>query len=91
MSKSMRATTVVRKLLGVTQLVVERVFFEGITLVLDVRPSWRLPRCGECCLPAPGYDEYPVRTWRHLALGLVPFVLQYAPRRVECPRCGILT
>ncbi len=85
----MRITTVFRKLLGVIQLFVEDVVFEADELVIHVRPSWRSPRCSRCGKRAPGYDRKPTRKWRHLGLGRYPIWLSYAPRRVDCPRCGV--
>ena len=85
----MRISTVLRKLLGVTGLVIGSVVFEEGGLVIDVRPRRRKPRCGECGRPRPAYDRSPVRKWRHLALGRVVFWLRYAPRRVDCPSCGV--
>lgn len=85
----MRITTVFRRLLAVTKLFVTAVRFEESRgLVVEVRPSWRNPRCGLCGGQAPGYDRRPTRYWRHLALGRSPLWLSYAPRRVRCERCG---
>ena len=88
----MRITTVARKLLGVISLFVTAVRLEHRTLVLGVRPRWRKPRCGRCKRCAPGYDTRPARTWKALPIGRVSVLLQYAPRRVSCPRCdGVYT
>ncbi len=39
--------------------------------------------------PGPGYDRLPVRRFELVPLwGMQAFPL-YAPRRVECPRCGV--
>jgi transposase len=38
-----------------------------------------------------GYDQAPERRWRHLGLGEIRLHLCYAPRRVECPACGVRT
>lgn len=84
----MRATTVVRKLIGVSDLFVKRVVFEYGEVVAIVRPSWKHPRCGECGGRAPGYDHARPRTWRHLSLGCHRLVLAYQPRRVSCAGCG---
>jgi transposase len=84
-----RISTVFRKLLDVTGLVVLTVGFEEEGLVIDVRPRWRKPRCGECGRKRPTYDRSPVRRWRHLALGRTVFWLRYAPRRVSCRTCGV--
>lgn len=85
----MRITTVFRRLVGVTRLFVKGVRFEPEGLVIQVRPSWRRPRCGNCRRRAPGYDRSPIRRWRHLALGRMKLWLEYAPRRVDCPDCGV--
>ena len=83
----MRFTTVARKLLGVITLFVTGGRFHNGALVLAVRPRWRKPRCGRCGRRAPGYDTRPPRTWKALPVGRVPVLLEYAPRRVLCPRC----
>lgn len=83
----MRVTTVFRRLLAVTQLVVVAVTFEEASLVLSVKPRWRRPKCGVCGRQAPCYDRRPERRWSHLHLGRTPIVLAYAPRRVSCRTC----
>jgi len=83
-----RVTTVFRRLVGVTKLVVDRVSFEDGAIVLAVRPRWRRPRCGECGAVRPGYDTARGRRWRHLNLGRHRIVLEYEPRRVSCAACG---
>ena len=83
----MRVTTVFRRLLGVTQLVVVAVVLAERSIILSVRPRWRRPRCGRCGRVAPGYDRRPTRRWRHLHLGRMPILLEYAPRRVNCAAC----
>jgi transposase len=83
-----RAITLFRCLIGVSDLFVEDVSFEDQALVAVVRPRWRRPRCGECEGVAPGCDREPKRRWRHLNLGALRIVLEYAPRRVNCRRCG---
>src|SRR6266542_475006 len=81
--EAVRVATVFRKLLGVTGLLVSSVAFEEDGLIIDVRPRWRRPRCGECCRQRPAYDQVEPRLWRHLALGRQVFWLRYATRRVE--------
>lgn len=85
----MRISKVITKLLGITHLVVCAISFEAIGLVVDVRPRQGKPRCGRCGRRQPAYDRSPSRLWRHLALGRTVFWLRYAPRRVECRRCGV--
>jgi transposase len=84
-----RISTVFRKLLGVTGLLVSSVAFEKEGLVIDVRPHRKKPRCGQCGRKRPAYDRSPPRKWRHLALGRMVFWLRYAPRRVSCGTCGV--
>ena len=86
----MRVTTLLRRLLGVTQLHVEQVRI-GTTGMLRVstRPSWRRSRCGMCGRRAVRYDRQPARLWRHLPWGRVTVWLRYAPWRVSCGRCGV--
>lgn len=81
--------TVVRKLLGVSSIVVEELELEEEGLVIHLRPRSGKPRCGKCGHRCPGYDRSPRRRWRHLALGRWPFWLEYTPRRVHCRRCGV--
>lgn len=85
----MRITTLLRRLLGVSQTVVRRVRFDGDQLLVDVSPSWRKPRCGLCGQRAPGYDRPKERRWRDVALGGVVVWLVYHVRRVECATCGV--
>ena len=86
----MRLTTVLRRLLGVTQMYVQAVELPADgPLTVSVSPSWRRSRCGACGQRAPRYDRQPVRTWRHLSWGRMPACLRYAPWRVSCPRCGV--
>ena len=85
----MRLTTLLRRLLGVTQMYVKQVKMaaDGPLTVSSVEPSWRRARCGTCGKRAPRYDRQPVREWRHLSWGRMPAWLRYAPWRVSCRRC----
>ena len=85
----MRLTTLLRRLLGVTQMYVKQVEMAAdCPLVVSVAPSWRRSRCGTCGRRAARYDRQPIREWRHLSWGRVPALLRYAPWRVSCRRCG---
>ena len=87
-----RITSLLRKVIAVTRLFfVTDVSLVSRGLVLEVKPAKRKPRCGRCGKVAPGYDRRKLRYWRHLAFGRVLIWLAYAPRRVECPDCGIMT
>jgi transposase len=86
----MRITTVFRRLLGVTKMFVKDVqFCLDASLGIEVRPSWRLSRCGQCSRRAPRYDRRPVRRWRHLPWGRTSVDLLYEPWRVDCEHCGV--
>ena len=87
----MRFNTVARRLLGVIQLFVVGGRFEDNALVLRVRPSWHKPRCGSCGCRAPGFDRKKARKWRWLPIGRIRVYLEYALRRVWCPRCMVRT
>jgi len=79
-----------RVLIGIASLFVTGVYLDEVCVVLPVKPSWRLPRCSGCGRICPGYDHShePVR-WVHLNIGTMRLILEYAPRRVECPDCGV--
>lgn len=79
-----RATTMVRRLLRIRNMLVREVILEEAALLVRVRPSWHRPRCGECGAPGPGYDRSPTRRWRSLNLGAVRAQLEYEPQRVSC-------
>lgn len=88
----MRATTVLRMLsrLKEQQTVVRdfEVDLDTGTVFLDVAPTTRIGRCGECGRQVHGvYDTRP-REWRHTDLGELKVVLRYALRRLSCPTCG---
>lgn len=86
----MLVTTLLKKLLGIKQLFVSDVDVEDGMLVVDVRPSWRIARCSGCGELHSTYDTQAARRWRHLDFGGVRVLLRYAPRRVDCPRCGVV-
>lgn len=85
----MRLTTVLKKLLAVTLIFVRGAEFVDGGIVVDVRPTWRRPRCSQCQRRCSGYDTQPPRLWRHLGLGGVRIWLRYAPRRCRCRYCKI--
>ena len=84
----MRLTTLLRRLLGVTQMYVKQVEMAADgPLLVSVEPSGRRSRCGTCGERGPRYDRQPEREWRHLSWGRIPALLRYAPWRVSCRRC----
>lgn len=86
----MRVTKLARILIGVASLFVTGVYLGEACVIMPVKPSWRLPRCSKCGRICSGYDHRskPVR-WVHLGVGEMRLILEYAPRRVQCPDCGV--
>jgi transposase len=61
---------------------------EAIGVPIQPRANGR-PLCSGCGKAGPGYDRLPERRYQFVPLwGLAVFLL-YAPRRVNCPRCGV--
>ena len=86
----MRITTILKKLIGIKQMYVTGLEIEDGALVIDVKPSWRKPRCSCCRKRRGGYDRLKTRRWRHLDFGGVRVYLRYRPGRVYCRECGVL-
>ena len=62
------------------------------TLVIEaaIRPrAHSRPCCSGCTRSGPGYDTLAVRRYEFVPLWGLPVFFVYAPRRVECPRCGV--
>lgn len=85
----MRVQKLLRILLGLEETRVLDVNFDEAGLVVDVAPTWRLPRCSECGGTAPGYDRKQGRRWRHLDLAGMMLHLRCDTRRVNCAKCGV--
>jgi transposase len=49
----------------------------------------KLGKCSQCLLPAPGYDRLAQRYFQFVPLWGMSTWFVYAPRRLECVRCGI--
>ena len=47
------------------------------------------PRCALCGREAPGYDRLPERRFEFVPLWGIRVYFRYAPRRVNCPDCGV--
>ena len=47
------------------------------------------PICSECGCKRPGYDRLPVRRFEFIPMWGIKVFFLYAPRRVDCPTCGI--
>lgn len=48
------------------------------------------PVCSRCGRRRPGYDTLPVRRFEFIPMWGIKVFFLYAPRRVECPSCGIV-
>ncbi len=85
----MRATTIFRRLLGISSTLVIGYRFAPDALHLWVRPTWHRPRCSGCHRKAKKLDDLTEdRSWRHLPWGKTRVVLHCDVRRVRCKRCG---
>lgn len=85
----MRATSLLKQVLGLKKTRVVAVETADDGLLVDVRPTTRRPRCGGCGCRADPYDRRP-RMWRHLDVGILKVHLRYDLRRVDCRRCGVV-
>jgi transposase len=84
----MRASTVLRIILAIQELVVRNLYFEDQGLVAEVAPRGRSMRCGECGRKARRVKDRRSRRWRHLDLAGMTVHLKYSIRRVHCDACG---
>jgi len=84
----MRSTTLLRILLAIQSLVVRGSDFDDDGLVVDVAPTWKIPRCGDCGSQARSIHDERERYWRHLDGAGMYVKLRYSIRRVHCPACG---
>lgn len=84
----MRASTVLRILLGIQDLAVRGFHLEPTGLVVDVAPAWTIPRCGECGARCRSVHDGRERRWRHHDLAGMTLHLRYRIRRARCPDCG---
>ncbi len=84
----MRTTTVLRVLLAIQGLTVRGLHFDRTGLVVEVAPTWRIPRCGECGAMCRRIHDGRWRRWRHHDLAGMTLHLQYRILRAHCPSCG---
>jgi len=60
------------------------------SLEVEIQPHARSrPRCHLCGRRGPGYDRLPQRRFEFVPLWGMKVFLLYAPRRVNCPSCGV--
>lgn len=83
----MRLTSLLRQLIGLEATIVVGVEFDVVGLVVDVRPSNRIPRCSGCDRKVWGTYDRRRRRWRHLDLAGMSLHLRYELRRVACRHC----
>jgi transposase len=93
----MSLTAFFRKALGFASTFVaavrdDRLLTAAEPVLLTLRPTWRIPRCGECGRRAlrPHGGAKP-RQWRHLGLFGRPVVVSCMVQRILCRRCGVRT
>jgi transposase len=87
----MRATTLLRALLGLKHTSVTGFEFTSDELVVDVCPAPRHPHCSGCGQRRRRCYDGRLRLWRHLDILGLRVLLRYRQRRVDCPRCGVTT
>lgn len=60
------------------------------TIEAELRPrSNGRAICSGCQRRRPGYDRLPVRRFEFIPMWGIKVFFVYAPRRVDCPRCGV--
>ncbi len=59
-------------------------------LMITLRPkAGSKPLCSKCGERRPGYDTLRSRSFAFVPLWGIPVFFLYAPRRVQCPTCGV--
>ena len=87
----MRATSLLRAVLGIEQTRVTGFEVGETALIIDVAPTTRVARCAGCGCRARRVYDARTRTWRHLDFAGVEVRLRYRLHRVDCDRCGVTT
>lgn len=59
-----------------------------LEVTMDARKS-SSGHCSGCGDRGPTYDHLPVRTFAFVPLWGIPVLMLYAPRRIDCRRCGV--
>ena len=63
---------------------------DGKTIEVEIRERANgRPVCSGCGKSRPGYDRLPTRRYEYVPLWAISVFLLYAPRRVDCPACGV--
>lgn len=87
----MRATSLLKAILGLKKTRILDARVEGDRLDVEVAPALRVARCAGCGRSAPRTYDRHRRSWRHLDVGGFKVVLRCTLRRVDCQRCGVTT
>jgi transposase len=82
--------TVLNRVHKVKGFVYEKIRFNGDEIEVEMRPrKGARPVCSGCGRRGPGYDTQAPRRFQFVPLWAISVFLIYAPRRVDCPRCGV--
>ena len=87
----MRATSLLKKMLGLKKMRICGVKVVDDDLEVDVAPTLKVARCSGCGCRARRIYDARERCWRHVDLGPMKVRLRYRLRRVICARCGVVT
>ena len=85
---TLRSSTLLRVILSIQQLLVRDFHLEPDGVVVEVAPTWKIPRCGDCGSLSRSVHDRRERYWRHLDLGGMTVRLRYSMRRIHCKQCG---
>ena len=86
----MRLKTLLNKCYSFKSFVYKNARIEGcdeVIVKVDTRKNSK-PICGECHHPGTDYDRQPERRFEFIPIWGFHVYLSYAPRRVDCRRCG---
>lgn len=87
----MRVTSLLTMLIAIQQTRATGLEVKEDRLVVDVKPTWRDPRCSSCDRRVKSvHERRKPRTWRHLDLAGLPLYLRAGLRRVKCKKCGVV-
>jgi len=88
----MLAKDLLTAVLGAKETKVNSVRLGLASVIAEVEPTRETPVCAGCFEASPKvYDRKPGRCWRAQDICGVRLELRYAPRRVDCPNCGVTT
>jgi transposase len=89
--KSMRATSLLRAVLGWEHTRVTGFDLTADNLTIDVAPTTRTPRCSGCLRRVRRVYDQRERRWRHVDFGGVEVYVRYSLRRLDCRKCGVVS